>query len=398
VDRKSFYLPIIFCLIFLSLKAQAVIYRPAGSSVSAKAYQFDFKAGVFSTKGNYDYLGNETALESGESFSQTDYEGILRYGQSDRLEWRGGLKFRQNASSDLVGQATNEATNSGVESVLLGLKYSFFAGERWRYALDAQFRTTFYSNEVYERRQTPPVDEIILGDDGQEIKLGGELSYQFSRSNFFNSSFYYVKTPNELSAEFAYDLNMTWAMETWWFYFGLGGIASLGSDQYTDDEINKPRMSTGATALYNSINRAYMKPYLGLAYNANSWKLGVEYAFVNSGVSTDSGSEISLNYTWSNDGQTREERKVESFKEYSIESSVVKISPRKNFVKVDQGMAQEIEKGMKFDIFQTDYFGGNVLVASGIAYEVGADWSIVKIVKLYNQIEIKEGFAARGYR
>jgi hypothetical protein len=390
---------LIFGLFLFALNAHAIVYHPSGSSVSAKAMEFDFRASAFTSTGNYDYTGAETPFESGESFSQTDYEGILRYGQSDRLEWRGGLRYRENGSTDLVSSTTtNQANNSGLESALIGLKYSFPESDRWRYALDAQVRGTFYTNDVYDRTQTVPVDEIILGDDGKEIKLGGGLSYQFSRSNFFNSSLYYVIPPNELSAELNYDLNVTWALETWWFYFGAGGISSLGTDQYTDDEINKPRMSTGNTALYNSINRSYMKPYLGLAYNASSWKLGVEYAWVNGGVSTDSGSEFTLNYTWSNDGKTQEDRKIESFKEYAVDSAIIKISPRKNFVKVDQGMAQEIEKGMRFDIFQTDYFGGNVLVASGIAYEVGTDWSIIKIVKTYNQIEIKEGFAARGYR
>ncbi len=88
---------------------------------------------------------------------------------------------------------------------------------------------------------------------------------------------------------------------------------------------------------------------------------------------------------------------MESFKEYVVDGSVLKVSARGNFIRIDQGLSTDVEKGMKFDIYQTDYFGGNVLVASGIAYEVGADWSIIKLVKKYKEIEIKPGFAARGY-
>jgi hypothetical protein len=390
---------LIFGLLLFAKGAHAIVYHPSGASLSSKAMQFDFRGSIFNSTGNFDYTGLETPFDSGESFSQTDYEGVLRYGQSDRLEWRGGLRYRQNSSTDVISSTTtNQANNAGLESALLGMKYSFLESDRWRYALDVQFRSTFYSNEAYDRTQTVPSEEVVLGDDGQEIKLGGGLSYQFSRSNFFNSSLYFVIPPNELSTEYAYDLNVTWAMETWWFYFGAGGVLSGNGDQYSGDDLNKPRMSTANTALYNSINRSYVKPYLGLAYNATSWKLGFEYAWVNTGVSTDSGSEISLNYSWSNDGKTQEEHKVESFKEYAVDAAIIKISPRKNFVKIDQGIAQEIEKGMRFDIFQTDYFGGNVLVASGVAYEVGTDWAIIKIMKTYNQIEIKEGFAARGFR
>jgi hypothetical protein len=66
-------------------------------------------------------------------------------------------------------------------------------------------------------------------------------------------------------------------------------------------------------------------------------------------------------------------------------------------VRIDQGLSTDVEKGTKFDIYQTDYFGGNVLVASGYIFEVGSDWSVIKITKKYNEIEIKPGFAARGY-
>ena len=89
--------------------------------------------------------------------------------------------------------------------------------------------------------------------------------------------------------------------------------------------------------------------------------------------------------------------KIDSFKEYIVDGSVLKVSARGNFIRVDQGLSTDVEKGMKFDIYQTDYFGGNVLVGSGIVFDVGVDWSVIKLTKRYNQIVIKPGFAARGY-
>ena len=89
--------------------------------------------------------------------------------------------------------------------------------------------------------------------------------------------------------------------------------------------------------------------------------------------------------------------KIDAFKEYHVDGSVLKVSARGNFIRIDQGLSTDVEKGMKFDIYQTDYFGGNVLVASGVAYDVGADWSVIKLLKKYKEIEIKPGFAARGY-
>ena len=118
---------------------------------------------------------------------------------------------------------------------------------------------------------------------------------------------------------------------------------------------------------------------------------------VASGVSTDKGNSIIVSLVWGTEGVTAESIKVDSFKEYQVDGSVLKASVRGNFIKIDQGLSTDVEKGMKFDIYQTDYFGGNVLVASGVAYEIGADWSIIKIVKKYKEIDIQPGFAARGY-
>ena len=83
--------------------------------------------------------------------------------------------------------------------------------------------------------------------------------------------------------------------------------------------------------------------------------------------------------------------------EYLVEASVVKISPRGKFLKIDKGIAGDVEKGMKIDIYQADFFGGNLLVVSGVVLQVGVDWAIVKITKRFRDIQIKIGFTARGH-
>jgi hypothetical protein len=103
-----------------------------------------------------------------------------------------------------------------------------------------------------------------------------------------------------------------------------------------------------------------------------------------------------MNINLNSEGVTAESVKIDSFKEYQIEGSVLKVSARANFIKIDQGLSTDVEKGMLFDIYQTDYFGGNVLVASGYIQEVGSDWSVIKLTKKYSDIQIKPGFAARG--
>jgi hypothetical protein len=72
---------------------------------------------------------------------------------------------------------------------------------------------------------------------------------------------------------------------------------------------------------------------------------------------------------------------IESFKEYEVEATVVRISPRGIFIKIDKGVGDDVSKGMVMDIFQFDYMGGNILTARGIVYEVDADSSVIKVVK-----------------
>jgi hypothetical protein len=115
------------------------------------------------------------------------------------------------------------------------------------------------------------------------------------------------------------------------------------------------------------------------------------------GKSTDKGNSVVIGLSWRTRGLTQESVKIDSFKEYIVDGSVLKVSARGNFIRIDQGLSTDVEKGMKFDIYQTDYFGGNILVGSGTIFDVGVDWSVIKLTKRYNEIEIKPGFAARGY-
>jgi hypothetical protein len=125
--------------------------------------------------------------------------------------------------------------------------------------------------------------------------------------------------------------------------------------------------------------------------------VGLQAQTVMKGVSTDAGNIISFSLTTGSEGSTEESLKIQSFKEYHIDGAVLKVSAKGSFVKIDQGISSDVEKGMKFDIYKTDYFGGNTLVANGYIVEVGSDWSNIKIDKKFLDIEIKPGFAARGY-
>ncbi|MGB0452162.1 MAG: hypothetical protein ACPGJV_00495, partial [Bacteriovoracaceae bacterium] len=292
---------------------------------------------------------------------------------------------------------TRDNTNSGVESYVGGFKYKFKpTNKRWLFAAEVLYRQTTYSNSEYDPGEAPNT-EIVLGDSGQEIEVMGHLTYENTTNHFLYGKVGYRQTANNLSPEVFYKIESNYPYEKWFFAFGLEGIYSLNLDEYGDNVDNKPAQDTGPTNLFNSINRSYLSPYLQIGKGFKGYRVAVKGRQVTDGFWTDEGYEFGIELKMRVRGKSRDQLKIEKFKEYLVEASVIKISPRGKFVKFDKGLAHDIEKGMKFDVFKADYFGGNILVASGEVIELGADWSIIRLIRRYRKLPIQVGFTGRGY-
>jgi hypothetical protein len=382
-------------ILVLSLSAPlmaAGVHRGGAELLNPSAYAINANASMFQTSAFYDTDGVETKLIDGNKYRLIDMDLAISYGVSKSLEITAMGRFRKVSST--VGEITKE--NSGPESLGVEAKYAFETTGNLRYALGVHYRQTLYTNASYENATLVPEDEIILGDSGSEY--GVDLYTTYSSAPWkIDARVGYSSPANNISDEVTYKLEGMYRFSKLGLLAGVEGIYSLKKDEFSETPALKAVQATGGTALFNSINREKVAPYLGFNYAFDKFLMAVKGQSVMSGRSTDKGNTISLNITWSSDGVTPESLKVDAFKEYQVDGSVLKISARSNFIRIDQGLSTDVEKGMKFDIYQTDYFGGNVLVASGIVYEVGADWSIIKLVKKYKDIEIKPGFAARGY-
>ncbi len=358
--------------------------------INKKSYQYELEGRSWTSTSRLDYDGYEEEFTEDQGYSQLEGDILFRYGFGLQLELRGGVLFRQ------VTSTSQETTKSGAESIRIGAKYEFKPIRNWHYAIDVQYLNTLYENTDYLNVSEIPEGELILGDAGNAFHFKGILSYKMKGGNSLNGSLAYVGTPNNLSPEIFYDINAKIAWNTFALYAGLEGVNSLGSDAYTDEAENKPPQGLGESALYNSTNRSYSKPYIGAFKTFGRIRLGVKGAQVISGTSTDKGTELSVSLAWNSRGETGVDRKLSKFKEYDLEASVIKVSPRGKFIKIDKGISQDVEKGQTFDVYKTDYFGGNDLVAQGRVYEIGADWAIIKLSKKFKKIDIKSGFTARG--
>ncbi len=389
---------LIFILCFIgALQAQeesSLLYRPSAAHVGWKAYEINLNAEMWKTTSRVDSLGVEQPFVDSEDFGRFQGGLDLSYGIGKQLEVRLGFNYRQNNSINSSGESLSAA---GLESIWGGAKYTIITpSSPWIFALDLQYRQTVFTTQQYIPG-TVPTDELVLGDDGKEFTVGLHLARKFSKTGNFSSFVAFNMPPNDLSQEVIYDASFAWAWTKWAWIMGVEGIYSLGTDDFGSAAETKPQIASGSSYLYNSINREKMMPYLQINKAFSTWKLGLKGGVVVGGQSTDLGYETGFTITWSSKGVSKDERVITKFKEYEIEGTVLKVSPRGKFIKIDQGLAQDVEKGMRFDIFKTDFFGGNVLVATGVVYEVNSDSSIVKLIKRFNEIKIEKGFSARGY-
>lgn len=382
-------------LLALSLSPAAFAaarHRGGAEFLNPSAYAINASVMTFQTTALYDIDGLETEMPEGNEYRLIDMDFSLTYGISKNFEATGSGRFRSVTST----ANSISASNSGPESLGIELKYGFEPVGYIKYAIGAHYRQTLYSNATFDTTMTVPTEEIILGDAGSEY--GVDLYATYTRNSWkLDFKLGYSSPANNLSEEINYKLEGMYRFTSLAFLAGVEGISSLKKDEFTDTPAQRPRQATGASGLFHSLNREKIAPYLGAHYAFDRFIVGLKGQTVISGTSTDKGNSILLSVGWNSEGVSAESVKVESFKEYHIDGSVLKVSARGNFLRIDQGLSTDVEKGMKFDIYQTDYFGGNVLVASGIVYEIGADWSIIKLLKKYKEIEIKPGFAARGY-
>jgi len=258
----------------------------------------------------------------------------------------------------------------------------------------------FYKWALYSSsRETNPTKALTLGDGGQEAGFDLIGSFKLSEKLAVTSRFGYKRLPEGLSSEIPFVFGVLWQGESWKAETGVKGNFSLKQDPYFQDPQNKPGLenpNNSPSQMYNSVNRSLMVGYLGINKYFGNWGFGGRFDQVLSGFSTDIGWAFGLNIVWQSKGLTKKRRKKKKFKEYDIDALITKVSPRGGFVKLDKGYNGHIEKGMKMDIYESNFRGKNILVGIGVIYESKPNWSILKIIKKYIDRPLKPGLIVRG--
>lgn len=365
-------------------RPEARLLNPGGLEVSASVYRFQ-------TTAVFDVEGTKQPLDEADNFQLVDGLFDIRYGYGPRLEFYGQLRARmidaQTTQADYAAQ--------GLESGALGMRYGFLSATAWQYSLGAMVRNTFYSNETYQQGSVP-FGEQALGDSGTSFQLGGYLSYAKKLGFQFNSHLFYHLAPTNLSDEILYRIELAKPFSNLLLAVGIDGVMSMNQDEFSEAPSLKPQIEGGVSGLFNSINRSATIPYLRAGYAFEQFAAHLKLGTVMSGTSTDEGNFFQAGLSYSFGGTSASVMRIENFKEYYVEASVLRVSPRAKFLKIDKGLAADIKKGMRVDIFQTDFFGGNALIASGVVFEVQADSAIIRLEKRFSDREIRPGFTARA--
>jgi hypothetical protein len=391
----KFILLLLLSLFCANVFAQTSYVAPT-KILSKHAYQFGLSSDYFSSSKHIDEDGKKTSFKNGESFKRIQGEASGYYGLTGNLQIGGGLRYRQNSSTIFNGSTSkNETeTSSGVQSTFVSLLYAFKPVGRLQYSLEGLVRYMPYTNEEIT---STSAGSMILGDDGVEYSVGFGATYSSTTNNYLTVRGGYRSPGKNLSTEIYWQVEGALAWRYLALVAGVDGVSSMNNDPYKDDPGNRPEVTTGNTMLYHSVNRQWMAPYAGanIALGKN-WRVELKGSQVVSGRSTDLGTSYGISLIRRvDDGKLVQTD--QKFKDYDFEATITKISPKKGFVVIDKGLADDVQKGMKIDFFEFDYVGGNILLARGTVMQTKSDSSVVKITHIYNtKKEFKEGTVARG--
>ena len=345
----------------------------------------------FQSMGAYDDLGSSYKFGSSDSFRKDDLRFNFTYGFAKSLDISSSINLRMNNSQT----ATYQGSVFGAESLKISSKYKMRPLGNFLFAWNVYYKTTLFSSS----KEINPTKPLALGDGGQEVSLDLIGSWKLSKRLALIFSGGYKRPPSGLSSEIPYQLGLLWEGKSWGIQTGLKGNFSLKQDPYFQDPQNKPGLENpdnSPSQLYNSVNRSLMVGHMGLIKHFGQWGVGSSFEHVLSGFSTDIGWAFGIGLSWQSEGLSKRKRMKKKFKEYDLDAIITKVSPRGGFAKLDKGYNEHIEKGMKMDIYDSDFRGRNVLVGVGVVYETKPNWSILKIIKKYIDRPLKPGLIVRG--
>lgn len=385
-------------ILLISFNSFSRAFITETETLSEKKTEFGIFSQYYKPTSFVNSRGENLSFGEGESYQSLDLSLIGKYGVTDRLEFSGGVKFRTNQSQGIFEGESQTLNASGLESALFSIKYSYPLNKQTQYSLIMNYQVAAFDNNYKDSSalDTKP-ETIALGEGSTNVSAGVGMTYITRAQNFFTGSVLYRNPGKRLSSEIFSDFKFALAWRSVALILGVENVYSLNDDAYTDEEDQKPQLSLGSSRDFNSINRSWTAPYLGLNIGLNKkWRVEFQGKSFMQAAGRTLGNQIGINLISRGIGSSELSKRDARFKEYKAEGSIIKVSKSKRAVSINIGLDQGIEKGSKVDFYIFDYLEGNELIATGYIVKAGISKSIVKITKRYSKQKLKEGITARS--
>ncbi len=377
-----------------------VSYIPFSQTLYKGGIQFQASAEYYNTQSIADVNGQTTAASDGFAYMRVDGDLSFMYGMTDYLQLMLGVRSRY-ISTDLTADygtavQTRKFSTLGVESTLIGFKYSFPEMTGLKYAIEGYYRSPNHSNDLYTDGTVP--DTVALGDDSRAYAIAVDLDYRSISNNYLDAHIAYRSPADYLAHEIFGKFQAGLAWKTFAMYGGIETVISRNNSAYSDNPSTIPNVFQGFSNEFVSVNRSWTAPYAGVNFSIEKkWMLTLQYAQDTAGKSTSLDQRVLIGLTHRSDKKVSEYSKHNSkFKQYRIEGRVIKLSKTRRIVIVDQGITSGLSKGMRVDFYHNNFKGINKIIASGIVVKAKSSRSLVKITKKYSRKRVEEGTVIRA--
>ncbi len=389
-----------FSFLFSNFGHAQVSYVPFANTLIKGGTEFDFKVEYFNTTAVVDDDGKAIALTADNTYQRADFDLALKYALTNYLELQVGMKGRfvqSKVTQDFgSGEETINFNNNGPVASKVGFKYSFKEVERMKYALEGYYSSPLHSNKIYVAGTEP--DFISLGDDTRAYGVGLDVYFKTKSNNILETRVMYRSPGQDLSHEIytQLQLGLVWSYVS--IYAGSEAIFSRNNSAYTDDPSSRPLTFQGNSGSFNSVNRQWTSPYLGMNFAlGQKWKMQLQYAQTINGRSTDLSQRVLVGFSRRSELPDDEyAKKNQKFKQYRVEGTVTKLSSSRKVAIVDKGLVDGLRKGMKVDFYFFDFVGGNTLIAKGVVIQSKASRALVKITRKFSRKRVESGTVIRA--
>jgi hypothetical protein len=234
---------------------------------------------------------------------------------------------------------------------------------------------------------------VALGDREREWISGLSLG-AFILSDLYLTSDFEFHRYDSLSDELAFRFSgHFYQLDEYKLSLNLGleMVSSLGNGSSQLEKRASTRV--GSTNLFNSVNRNYYSPFGELHYAFNKdYKIQIGGSVRREASSTDGGYEFWSAFTARFNPKSERIVSPESSakdKGKIITAKVIRYSPQKMYMKIDQGVKQGFSPGMRLDIYEESLDFDKKYLGIGRVIEVDSFDSIIKIEKLFS-VDISE--------